>query len=98
MENNILNMIEYPKTGILSKIVVEDKKNNVTLFCMAAGSSMSEHTSTKCGFIYVLEGKGIFNLKGKKIKMIPGAFIFMKEKDKHSLGAKLNTSFLLSLR
>ncbi len=98
MNNNILKMIEYPKQGILSKTIVEDKKNDVTLFCMAAGSSMSEHTSTKSGFVYVLEGKGIFNLKGKKMKMVPGAFIFMKENDKHSLSAELNTSFLLSLR
>jgi quercetin dioxygenase-like cupin family protein len=98
MDELIKNFIEYPKSGILSKDLVIDKKNNVTLFCMSKGSSMSEHTSTKSGFIYVIEGKGIFNLKGKKIKMEPGRFIFMKENDKHSLNAQLNTSFILSLR
>lgn len=91
-------MIEYPKQGIISKPIISNSKNDVTLFCMAGGSSMGEHTSTKSGFIYVLEGNGIFNLKGKKIKMLPGTFIFMKENDIHSLSAKLNTSFLLSLK
>ena len=74
-------MIEYPKQGIISKPVLSHNKNEVTLFCMAGGSSMGEHTSTKSGFVYVLEGNGIFNLKGKKIKMLPGTFIFMNKND-----------------
>ena len=98
MGNNILEMIEYPKEGILTKQVISDKKNDVTLFCMAKGSALGVHTSTKSGFIYILEGKGIFILKGKKIKMESGVFIFMNENDIHSLNAELNTSFLLSLR
>ena len=98
MQNNILEMIEYPKNGILTQQVVVNGKNDVTLFCMAAGSSIGDHTSKKSGFIYVIEGKGTFVLEGKKIKMVPGAFIFMDENALHSLSAELNTSFLLSLR
>ena len=93
---NINPLIEYPREGILSKELVKGK-NNVTLFCMSKGSEMGEHTSTKEGFIYVIEGKGIFNLKGKKISMSNGILINMNKNDIHSLKAEENTSFLLSL-
>ena len=64
---------------------------------MAKGTEISEHTSTKEGFVYVVEGKGTFNLEGKKITMLPGVFIFMKKSVVHSLKAVENTSFILSL-
>lgn len=98
MKDNILKMIEYPGEGILTKQVVSEEKHDVTLFCMAKNSSISEHTSKRSGFIYVIEGDGVFVLEGKKIKMKPGVFIFMKENATHSLSVKLNTSFLLLLR
>ena len=90
-------LIEYPKSGILSKELAKTAKNNITLFCMAKGTELSEHTSTKEGFIYVLEGKGIFNLRGEKIPMKPGICIFMEKNAKHSLKAEQNTAFILSL-
>jgi len=95
--NNIKDLIEYPKNGIFSKELVKGEKNNISLFCMAKGAELGEHTSTKEGFIYILEGKGIFNLEGKKIKMLPGVFINMKRNAVHSLNAEKNTSFILSL-
>ncbi|MBI2529608.1 MAG: cupin domain-containing protein [Candidatus Diapherotrites archaeon] len=94
---SIKELIEYPKSGILSKELAKTPKNNITLFCMAKGTELSEHTSTKEGFIYVLEGKGIFNLEGEKIPMKPGICIFMERNAKHSLKAEQNTSFILSL-
>jgi len=98
MDNqNLKNDINYSEGGILSKVITKTDKQNVTLFSMAAGTSMSEHTSTKEGFVYVLEGKGIFNLEREDIEMKPGAYIFMNSNAKHSLQAEDNTSFLLSL-
>jgi len=97
MDKNIKQIIEYPKEGVLSKEIIKDKKINLTLFCMAKGTEISEHTSTKSGFVYVVEGDGIFNLEGKEIKMKEGVLIQMRENAAHSLKAKENTSFLLFL-
>lgn len=99
MENSkeLLKMIEYPNEGILSKPVISAGKTDVTLFCMAKGAMMSEHTSKKEGVIYILEGDGIFTLEGKEIKMIPGTIIHMKKNAVHSLFAKKNTCFVLIL-
>ena len=95
---DILEMIEYPKKGVLSKeIFKKGKWMDCTLFCMASGTEISEHTSTKQGFVYVVEGKGIFNLQGKDIKMKEGVFIYMEKNTVHLLKAEENTSFLLIL-
>lgn len=97
MNQNILDQIEYPKSGILSKEILKNKKTDVTLFCMAQKTTISEHTSTQAGFVYVLDGSGTFLLAGKKIDMLPGVLIYMKENEIHSLKANKNTSFLLTL-
>ena len=93
---NIKNLIEYSPNSITSKVLAKGK-NNVTLFCMAAGTELGEHTSTKEGFIYVLEGDGAFILEGRTIEMRPGIFFQMGKNAVHSLTAEKNTSFLLSL-
>ena len=97
MEKNIIDLIEYPKEGILSKEIVKNDKIDMGLFCMAKGTRMSEHTSTKEGFVQVIEGKGVFRLEGKDIKMIPGQFIFMKKNAVHSLKVENDTTFILGL-
>ncbi len=97
MYKNIKKLIEYPQEGILSKEIIKNKKLDVSLFCMAKGTEISEHTSTKQGFVYIIEGKGSFNLERKKIKMEEGVLINMKENAVHSLKAEENTAFLLAL-
>jgi len=97
MEKNIKQMIEYPKEGVLSKDIYKDKKLNITLFSMAKNTEISDHTSTKQGFVYVIEGKGIFNLEGKDIEMKEGVLIQMNKNAIHNLKAIENTSFLLTL-
>lgn len=97
MNKNVKTLIEYPKEGILSKEIVKTDKIDMSLFCMTENTGISEHTSTKQGFIYVIEGKGIFNLEGKDIKMEQGVFIFMKKNAIHSLKAEENTAFILGL-
>jgi len=94
---NLKTLIKYSSGGITSKVLFKDDRDNVTLFCMAKGTDMSEHTSTMEGTIYVIEGKGVFTLEGKDIDMIPETLILMKKNAKHSIRAKSDTAFLLSL-
>lgn len=89
-------MINYSDGGILSKVIQKDKMN-VTLFCMSKQTEISEHTSTKQGLVYVIEGKGIFNLEGNDLIMEKGKMILMEENAVHSLKAEENTSFILVL-
>jgi len=99
MENhkNIKELIEYSKEGILSKVIFKDGKNDITLFCLGEGTEITEHTSTRQGFVFVLEGDGIFNLEGEEIKIKTGVIIFLMKNAVHSIKAEKNTSFVLVL-
>ncbi|HBI16580.1 MAG: Cupin domain protein [Candidatus Moranbacteria bacterium GW2011_GWF2_34_56] len=97
MYEKIMDRISYSDGGILSKEIIKKDNLNVTLMSMAQGTELSEHTSTRQGTVYVVEGKGVFNLEGEDIKMEPGVLIYMKANMRHSLIAEENTSFILSL-
>ena len=94
---DINNLIDYSEGGILSKDLFKNQNKDLSLFCMAKGTKISDHTSTKSGFVYVLEGKGVFNLEGKDIEILSGVLIHIKANAVHSLKAEENTSFILIL-
>ncbi len=97
MEKDIKKFIDYSDGGILSKEIIKTEKSDITLFCMAKNTAISDHTSTKEGFVYVVEGKGIFVLDEKEIEMREGVFISLEKNIIHSLKAEEDTSFILFL-
>jgi nitric oxide dioxygenase len=91
------DLMQFPKESIFSTVLAKSDNYNYTLMCLAAGTDIDEHTSTKVGVIQVLKGKGIFRLFDKDIEMKPGMFIFMPKNAPHSLKAEEDTSILLCL-
>jgi nitric oxide dioxygenase len=89
--------IEYPKAGILSKVLVKDNNCQYTLFCLAKDTELEEHTSTRNAVITVIEGKGTLTLEGQEIALKPGVFVFMPANAPHALKAEENLAFLLTL-
>lgn len=93
----IRDQIAYPEAGVLSKVLIKDRHCQYTLFCLAAGTDISEHTSTRNATVHVLEGNGILTLEGKDIQLLPGVFVFMSANAPHALKAEENLAFLLTL-
>jgi nitric oxide dioxygenase len=91
------DLIEYPSSGILSKVLLKDNNSQYTLFCLAAATEIEEHTSTRNAVITVVEGNGNLNLEGKDITLAPGVFVFMPANAPHALQAKENLAFILTL-
>lgn len=89
--------IEYAQTGVLSKVLVKLPYCQYTLFCLAAGTDISEHTSTRNAMVHVIEGRGILTLEGQDIRLEPGVFVFMPANAPHALQAEENLAFLLTL-
>lgn len=94
---NLFEAMEFPREGVFSKVLAKGEMSNHTLMCLAAGTDISEHTSTREASVTVLKGKGTFVLDGKDILMEPGVFIFMPKNAPHSLSASENLAILLSL-
>ncbi|MEM1170693.1 MAG: cupin domain-containing protein [Cyanobacteria bacterium P01_H01_bin.35] len=91
------DLIEYPTSGILSKVLVKDNNSQYSLFCLAAGTEIGEHTSTRNALVTVVEGTGNLNLEGKDIALAPGVIVFMAANAPHAVTAKENLAFTLAL-
>jgi len=89
--------LEYPHTGVLSKVLLKDQACQYTLFCLAANTEISEHTSTRNATINVIEGQGLLTLLGQDIALKPGVFVFMPANAPHALKSEGNLAFLLTL-
>jgi quercetin dioxygenase-like cupin family protein len=94
---NLNELMQFPKEGIFSTVLAKSEIYNYTLMCLAEGTDMDEHTSTKNGVVQVLKGKGTFTLFDKEIEMKPGMFIFMPKDAPHSLKAQEDLAILLCL-
>ena len=89
--------IEYPHVGVLSKVLVKAPYCQYTLFCLAAGTDISKHTSPRHGIVHVIEGRGILTLEGEDIILEQGTFVYMPANAPHALKAESNLAFLLTL-
>jgi quercetin dioxygenase-like cupin family protein len=89
--------VEYPKAGVLSKVLLKLPYCQYTLLCLVAGTEIAEHTSTRNAVVQVLEGQGTLTLSGQDIHLEPGIFVVMPAKAPHAIKAADNLAFLLTL-
>ena len=94
---NLYEMLEFPSEGVFSKVIARGEMSNHTLMCLAKGTDISEHTSSREATVTILKGTGVFVLNGKKIAMEPGVFIFMPKDAPHALRADEDLAFVLTL-
>ncbi len=91
------DLIEYPTSGILSKVLVKNNNSKYSLFCLLAGAEIDEHTSTRNAVMTVVEGRGKINLEEKDIALAPGVFVFIPANVSHAVQARENLAFVLAL-
>ena len=94
---NLQDLIEYPTSGILNKVLFKDNNIQYSFFCLAAGTEIEEHISTRNAFISVVEGKGNLNLAGKDIALAPGVLVFLPANAPHAVQTQENLAFTLAL-
>nr|VFK37431.1 MAG: nitric oxide dioxygenase [Candidatus Kentron sp. TC]VFK37648.1 MAG: nitric oxide dioxygenase [Candidatus Kentron sp. TC]VFK51537.1 MAG: nitric oxide dioxygenase [Candidatus Kentron sp. TC] len=90
-------MMEFPEKGIFSKVLAKSASYHYTLMCLAQGTDIDTHMSTKAGVVQVLKGTGSFTLFDREIRMNPGVFIFMPKNAPHALQADEDLAILLAL-
>nr|VFK37006.1 MAG: Cupin domain-containing protein [Candidatus Kentron sp. SD]VFK42087.1 MAG: Cupin domain-containing protein [Candidatus Kentron sp. SD] len=89
-------MMEFPEKGIFSKVLAKSDSYGYTLMCLAKGTDIDTHASTKTGVVQVLKGTGLFTLFDREIPMKPGIFIFMPKNAPHALKADQDLAILLA--
>ncbi|WP_008309629.1 cupin domain-containing protein [Leptolyngbya sp. PCC 6406] len=91
------DVIEYPQSGVKSKLLLEDKNCRYVLMSLGTSASIAEHTNPRNATVNVLEGQGILTLEDKEIVLELGIFVFIPANARHSLKAMTDLTFLLTL-
>lgn len=91
---NLEEAISFRDKSVLSQ-VLGNGAVEATLFCMAAGTAISEHTTSRHARVLVLKGRGVFHLPDREVAMTPGVMISLPPGMKHSLAAGEDTAFIL---
>ena len=94
---NLLELIEFPKEGILSKTIFEDACGEADLFMLPKGAKISTHTSSRPAAVKVLQGEAEFVLGDTPYQVKAGDWFFMEADLPHSLAATEDFAFLLTL-
>jgi quercetin dioxygenase-like cupin family protein len=94
---NLHDQLDYADSGVLSKVIWKDEVCQYSLFCLAANTEISEHTSTRNATVQVVEGSGTLTLNGEVLSLTPGVFVFMAANSPHALAADSNLAFVLTL-
>jgi quercetin dioxygenase-like cupin family protein len=100
IENTAIHLkdsIEYPQSGIKSKILFEDENCRYTLMSLSFGKAIAEHTNPRNATVNVIEGKGILTIAGKEIILESGVFFFIPANAPHAIQASTELAFLLTL-
>ena len=91
------DVIEYPQSGVKSKILLEDGNCRYTLMVLAVEMHIAEHANPRNATVNVIEGQGVLTMEGKEIVLELGVFVFIPANARHAIKAVTNLAFLLTL-
>ena len=87
-----------PIDSILSQTLVKNDELEVSIFQLAAGQELSEHTSVYPAVIHILSGEGKLSLGKDFVDVTPGSWIYLEPGLPHGLWIKTDMVMLLTLR
>lgn len=82
---NLNEQVDYPEKGVRNKSLHKDEQTQHSLMCLAAGTTIAEHTSPRNVTLTIVSGKGTLTLEGREICLQPEVFILMPANAPHAL-------------
>lgn len=94
---NLLNELEIPKDGTLSRTLHRDDRVKIVLFGFAGGQELSQHTASVPAIIEILSGEARVTLDGEAKELSRGSWVFMEANLPHAVYAKSDVVMLLTM-
>lgn len=88
-------LIDYQKSSVVSKTIIDKKQGTVTLFAFDKGQGLSEHTAPFDAMAYIVTGSAEIIIDGSPNLVNKGELIIMPADKPHSLKAKEQFKMLL---
>jgi quercetin dioxygenase-like cupin family protein len=87
-------LVDYARTSVVSKTLVDSKAGTLTLFAFAAGQGLSVHTAPFDAIVQVLDGEAELTIAGKSLRAKTGELVIMPAHIPHAVRAVLFTMLL----
>ena len=81
--------------GIASRVLAKTPGGNLTMFALAAGQGLTEHSSPFEAFVLVTEGAATLTIGGTPVRATPGTIVRMPANVPHAVDAVERTRLLL---
>lgn len=94
---DLVDSIERPADGTLSRTLQQDDRSKVVLFSFSAGQELSEHTASTPAIMHFLSGECDVTLGAERMTALAGTWIHMEAKLPHSIRATTPAVMLLTL-
>jgi len=91
------NFVNYSKSSIVSKTLVDKKSGTLTLFSFAKGQGLSEHTAPYDAVVQILDGEAELVIAGKPVRARPGEIVIMPANVPHAVRAVKKFKMLLTM-
>ena len=91
----IRDLINYQKSSIVSRTLLDKESGTVTLFAFDKGHGLSEHTAPFDAIVYLLEGNLEISISNKKHELKSEELIIMPSNEPHSITAREKSKMLL---
>ena len=87
--------IQYNTDAIVSRTLLKNENNNLTLFAFDEGQDLSEHISPFNAFVQALEGEVELRIGGKPVAVKQGEMVLMPANVPHAVKAVTRFKMLL---
>ncbi len=94
---NLLQEVEIPKDGTLSRTIHRDDYVKIVLFGFAGGQELSQHTAAVPAVIEILQGDARVTLDGEEKELSAGSWVYMEAKLPHAIYARTEVIMLLTM-
>jgi quercetin dioxygenase-like cupin family protein len=92
---SVLNEIEIPKNGILSRTLFANEQVKVIVFGFDTGQELSKHTASSTAMLHILQGEATLTLGDHVMEVREGAWAQMAPRLEHAIFAKTPVIMLL---
>jgi quercetin dioxygenase-like cupin family protein len=85
--HSLVDMIEYQKDAVVSKIIIRKMTGEVSLFAFDMGQGLHEHTAPFDALIQILDGEAEISISGESFHAKRGEIMIMPAHKPHALQA-----------
>jgi|TARA_B100000315_G_scaffold95737_1_gene87902 quercetin dioxygenase-like cupin family protein len=93
----LLDLVNYQKDSIVSKIIIEKKTGTVSLFAFDKNQGLSEHIAPFDALVHLIDGEAEIVISDKTVNLKNGEMIIMPANQPHALKAVQRFKMILTM-